>query len=308
MKYDGCSCLIHKLISHQKEPAIQTGQQTLGHRLVSAHMRAKSCKLGPVIALLALSLLPVAARAQNFKFNPSGGGPPVRDPEAIAILERVLIVLGGKDAQLQLRTASANGIVETADSQQPGSFAWEDDFTGAKPEFRKELHVGESVRVFASGHGHPAESHNGNTHSLLQHTALASPPLYLPGFVLAKALQYPHMSVRLIHDNDSALIHVETSWDLNAVTAFITPQHWYFDPNTFLPVSVKYRVPDVSNAANARAASLEFDDFRSVSGLLMPFHLVSRGPDGRTRTFTVSAAETNGPTDPRHFEVNGGGQ
>jgi hypothetical protein len=261
------------------------------------------------LALFAYGLHTVAM-AQTPKFNASAGGPPARDAEAIAAIEQVLKALGGKQAQLQIRSISIQGTVQTANSPVAGSFVWEDDFTGAKPEFRKELHEGDSVRVFASGHGSPAANHHGAKHPLPEHTAVASPPLYLPGVVLANALRREHISAKLIPQNKDSggLIHIQTSWDLNAVTAFMTPQDWYFDPNTFLPVRVDYRVPETQNAAKGKAASMEFSDFRNVSGVTIPFHIVSHGPDGRERIFTVTSADTNPVLAPRRFEANGGGQ
>lgn len=278
--------------------------------------RSKITRNSGPISLLALGAVPwmlilaycVATAQDRPNFDRSASGPPVRDPQAIAAVERVLTALGGQAAQLQIRTTSLQGTVETANSAVPGSFLWEDDLSGPKPEFRKELHFGSSTRIFVSGHGSPVASHDGVRRSLMQHTALASPPFYLPGVVLATALRYPHVSIRLIHDDRSPLIHVLTSWDLNPLTAFITPQDWYFDPGTLLPVRVEYRVPNTENASKAEPASLEFSDFRSISGIGVPFRVVSHGPDGQTRVFTVTSAQTNIPFSPSYFEVNGGGQ
>lgn len=268
-------------------------------------MKVKIFLYSSIVAIIAFGLT-AASLAEHPRFDPKAGGPPVRDPQALGIVEEVVSVLGGKQAQLAVHTSALSGTFVIADSQSSGTFIWEDDFSGAKPEFRKELNDGRTVRVFVSGHGTPAASRDGKSRQLRDHASLVS-PLYLPGVTLATILRNQHYSIRLVADT-SGLAHIRTSWDLNPATAFITQQDWYFDAASRLPVRVEYRVADTENAARAQAASMEFSDFHSVTGIQIPFHIVGHGPDGQTRTFIVTQAETNIAISRNRFETDGGQQ
>ncbi len=115
-----------------------------------------------------------------------------------------------------------------------------------------------------------------------------------------------HYSLQLV--NDTRLLHVRTIWVLNRVTASVTVEDWYFDPGTKLPVSVQYVMPDNHNPRNLSVGSIEFDDFRPVSGIMVPFRLVGHGADLRIRTFLVTSFQTNTNIDAAHFELKGGQQ
>jgi hypothetical protein len=106
---------------------------------------------------------------------------PVRDPQAVAVVEQALVALGGKASHAQVRTAIMHGTQQVQGSQS-GSFVWEDDLSGSVPEFRKEIRNGDSVRTFTSGHGSPARRREDDAvKKLAVQVSWAVPPLYLPG-------------------------------------------------------------------------------------------------------------------------------
>jgi len=232
----------------------------------------------------------------------------VRDPQAISAVEQALAALGGNASSLQVRTAVIRGNLQVEAEQTASTFLWEDDLSGKVPEFRKEIHSGDAVRTFVSGHGLPAHEHNGEAKPLSPQIGIATSPLYLPGVVLARKLHNPDYSFQLVEDN-SGFIHVRTSWVLNPATASVTPQDWYFDPTTKIPVWVQYLLPNTEKPGHVKAVSLRFSEFRNVSGIAVPFHIVTQGPDSRIRTATLTDVQVNAaPLNRTDFEVHGGRQ
>ena len=247
------------------------------------------------------------AFAQNLSLNASAAGSTVRDPQAIALVEQALAALGGADAQQTVRTAVIRGTMQTADSPDASSFLWEDDLSGKVPEFRKEIRSGNSVHVFISGHGEPAHQKNGRLRKLARQVALAVPPLYLPGVILAGQLRDQSRSFQFVNDN-SGFSHVRTAWNFGSATAFNYPQDWYLDPSTKLPVRVQYMVPSTQMLGHMEPASMDFSDFRVISGIAVPFKIIGHGAGQQARTFAVTSVQTNTIIGPTHFELNGGQQ
>ncbi len=206
-----------------------------------------------------------------------------------------------------MRTTVLHGTMQLAGSTTMSSFLWEDDLSGNVPEFRKEIRSGNSMRVFVSGHGMPAQQRNDRQKQLSQQIVLAAPPLYLPGVVLARQLKDQGCSFRLINE-DSDLIHIRISWDINSTTSFSSPQDWYLDPGTKLPVRVRYLPPSTQQLGHVDPASMDFSDFRVISGIAVPFKIVGHGSDQQRRTFVVTDAQTNSKIDPTHFETTRGQQ
>src|SRR5260370_4790651 len=255
--------------------------------------------------LALMILISIAAFGQNVPSGALAGTATVREPQAIAVVEQALAALGGHEAHKQVRTTVIKGTTQEWDAQVVSSFLWEDDVSGKVPEFRKEIRSGDTVRTFVSGHGTPAHLHEGRSTQVPLQSALAAPPLHLPGVVLARELGNPSYSFRVIQDSGGGLLHVQAAWKLNPGTISLGAQDWYFDPTTKLPVRVQYLLPDTQKPGHTMAAAIEFSDFRNVSGIGVPFQMRSHGASGGSRLFTVTDAQTNGSIAASKFEVQG---
>lgn len=251
----------------------------------------------------------MAAFGQNSQTGSVDPNTPVRDPQAVAIVEQALAALGGFDVHQQFRTAVIRGTARVSDSQDVATFLWEDDFTGNSPEFRKETHSGDSVRIFVSGHGTPTRNHDGKARQLAPQSALSAPPFYLPGVVLTRETRNQSYSVRLIQGpGDGGLVHVRMSLELNQVTVPFGVQDWYFDPVSGLPVRVQYMLPNTEKLGGLTPATIEFSDFRSTVGITVPFQITSRAADNKVRSYTITGVQINVNIDTARFEAQGGRQ
>jgi hypothetical protein len=92
------------------------------------------------------------------------------------------------------------------------------------------------------------------------------------------------------------------------VGTLVTPQDWYFDPVSFLPVRVDYRLPYEFDATHADPVSIEFANFQSVGGIFVPFQLRLKVIFSST-VVTVTTATFNTGLSPSTFDPpSGGGQ
>jgi hypothetical protein len=88
----------------------------------------------------------------------------------------------------------------------------------------------------------------------------------------------------------------------------VTPQDWYFDPTSFLPLRVEYLFPYQDDANRASPLSMDFANFQSVSGILVPYqlqlHLISASTTATVTSATFNAGLSSSTFDP----PSGGGQ
>lgn len=214
-------------------------------------------------AFLVLPLLAPASPQQTI---------PQRDPAAVVAVQQAVTALGGFTAAGLILDARVTGTIAPASgsSLPAGSFVWED----APPEFRYTLQTPTEARVFASGHGQPVFEKNGVVHALFPHMATASLPFHLPAVVLAHQLRNVNCSVKLIGNTTVAsnpAIHVRMSVDTDPVSAQVTPEDWYFNSVTGLPLRVEYRLPENRRADDFSVETEEFSNFQAVSGLQIPY-------------------------------------
>jgi hypothetical protein len=217
---------------------------------------------------------------------------PQRDAAAISTLQSAITALGG-----------ANVIAGIQDCILTGSFLYSDgtsktfNWTIAGSEFRRELDFPNGgTSVFFSGHGSPAWSQNGTISALNYHVARANLPLYLPPYVLFQELNnsvYTLKYVGLVQLNGKNAVQVHISDDSDAVGTLVTPQEWYFDPVSFLPLEVQFRQPSNENAGDYANATYTFSPFVPVNGVLVPSTISYSQDNAPDRTIAINSITFN---------------
>jgi hypothetical protein len=219
----------------------------------------------PACFFLSLLVFVSAAVAQD---------PPRRDPEAIAVIEKAVASMGGTAAAASVTDTIVTGTIAPASGSavKGGGFTWKTSGSN----FRYEVQSGTSSLVLVSGQDGAAVTRNGTSSALSPHMAQASPPLHLPGLILARVLDSKDYTVILVGKdevNGVAATKIRISLDTDLISSLVTPQDWYFDMATGLPLRVENRLPDQRHPENYATAAEEFSDFRIVSGLLAPFRI-----------------------------------
>lgn len=224
------------------------------------------------VFLLGVVLLARSANGQDAATSPPS---PQRDSAAVAAVQQAINALGGSAAVSQIFDAKVTGTIIPANatsSLMGGSFVWDD----APPEFLDTLQTSTDTREFASGHGQPASEKNGVVSALPPYMAQASLPVHLPGIVLAQLLANQNCSIKWVGSttvSGHAAVRVHMSVDTDAVSSLVTPEDWYLDAVTGLPLRVEYRAPESHHPNDFSVEADEFSKFQTVNGLQIPYQI-----------------------------------
>lgn len=246
------------------------------------------------LALSSITQVPSAA----------GQAPPVRDPDALAVVQSAITALGGQDAIGQVQTCLAQ--VQT--QAEPGSTATSTTATWKNMgnEFRYEVPAGE---IFVSGHGTPAFSIGGTVKLLPSYVGLASFPSAMVSTSLLSQFLNPSYSVMsagngTVGSNPAVLVKTNLSTDTTSAT--VTQQTWYFDPTSGVPLRAEYQVPDWNDATVSGAAAVEFADYTAVSGVKVPYKITYFFGGKPLQTATLTAVVFNSGVTTTDFDVPSG--
>jgi hypothetical protein len=259
--------------------------------------RAKSIAGSAIAALILMMGLTAGASAATQS--------PERDSAAISTLQSVITALGGSNAVASIQDCILTGSILNSDGTS-GSFNW----TIAGSEFRIETTAANGgSNVFVSGHGSPAWTMNGNTSALNSYMARANLPFYLPPYGLLQELNNPAYTLKYIGVvllNGAKAIQVHISDDSDPVGTLVTPQEWYFDSVSFLPVRVQVREPANESAANYGTATYDMSQFVSVKGVLVPYK-ISYSNDTTNEVLSIGTVTFNSGVSQDVFDPPQGG-
>jgi hypothetical protein len=282
-----------------------------------------SARFGVLVSMLLLSV-PVWAQQAQPQPNPPSPAPPiptpgsvysppdlltaaVRDAQALDVVRKALTAMGGpaisaiQDCTVQAQSDAAPGA-----QAMSGTMTWK--MAGA--EFRIDGPGPNGTASVMTGHGKPGMI-NGVATALQPYViqALFVPVAIAP--VLAQELANSKMSLRF-KDNETlgttSVTVVTTALETDYPDNVVTPQTWYFDTSTGLPVRIDFRSPDTRNPNNFSSSAVDLSNYKAVSGVAYPFTVVS-SVDGRTQiVFTVQSVVVNSGIPSTQFDSTGGAQ
>jgi hypothetical protein len=236
---------------------------------------------------------------------------PIRDAQALSTVQQAVAALGGA-ANSQIQNAVVQGTIHdvSTDPKGTGTFVWKDGWGGKRASCRRESYQGGSTAVFASDDsGKPSRSDDGNAQTLPSYVSYSCVAFHLPGILLSSQLGDSHYSFRYAGSaqvNGVSAIHVQSAWETNPFTAILTTQDWYFDPSSGLPLRVQYVVSDTRNPNYRSTVSVDFSDFRTVSGIVIPFQLNGHGVAGDTGIATITDVQLNPGVSASDFNLAAG--
>jgi hypothetical protein len=233
---------------------------------------------------------------------------PVRDAQAVAAVQNAVNALGGAAVIGQARSCVVQGNVTGSPGAltPSGSFRWE----AAGAEYRFEGSASAGNNLFVTGHGNPAQSSAGKSQAISPYVARAMFVPALVGPVLLQELQNQSYSIRFSGTDtigtESVLI-ITTAAETTYPDNVITPQSWYFDASTGLPVRVDFRSPAPRYPASYVNERFDYSDFRVIAGTIFPFQ-ISLSINGQpVQTFGINTISVNASVPPSDFDAPSGG-
>lgn len=223
--------------------------------------------------------------------------PPVRDAQAVALVQRSLAALGGGVASTLQDSQIQGTLAPIASSNiSGGTFTWTDDFSGPTFEFRYQLQTADAVRVEVSGHGSPAVEQGTTVTSLRSHITFTALPYHLPAVLLSRMLANTSYSIQIgtavtVEGGPTQQVIIKS--DAGPLEKALSEQRWDFDASTGLPVRIEYHLPNPYYSDQWVQGAVELSKYQIVNGVAVPFQLTFFEDGKPAGVATVSSAVFN---------------
>jgi hypothetical protein len=235
-----------------------------------------------LIALLTLISPSVFAQSPTPVSAPAAPAPPAvaRDAQALATVQSAIAAMGGAGAVAGIQDATVQGTIQDQpnDGSPTQNFSWMSSGT----QFRSQITTSSGTRIYVSGNGSPVDQENGVNTPVPSFVAQANLPYEVPALVLLNELNNPNYTISYVGTqtiNGNPAIHIRTCDDTDFTSSLVTPQEWYFDATSGLPVRVEYKLPQNTDAQHPLPLSIDFGNFKTVSGIFVPYQLtMNEGP------------------------------
>jgi len=228
---------------------------------------------------------------------------------------------------LQRSLSQLEGNTSIADITLAGSVrrvAGSDDESGSATlkalssgDARSDLSLssGTLSEIYTSGSSGPAgvwSGPDGKSHTIPFHNLLSESAWFFPAFAVSRRLSsaYVVADVGPETHNGQQVEHISVSQNSSAVSSAGDPtfQHltqldFYLDSATFLPAAISFSMHPDNNARLDIPAEIDFSDYRSVSGALIPFHIQKFLNNSLLLDFQVQNAAINSGLSASEFTI-----
>jgi len=265
------------------------------------------------VAICLLSCLCICQLPLSGQQSPtSASQSPQRDPQGMAAIQNSILAQGGQTAISAIASAVVLGTLTPADNSHAsaGTFKWESDFTASTYEFRNEMQIGSQTRIFVSNHGNPAFYNGTKSRNLPSHVAYASVPFHLPAVVLLRELNNQQCSIQFLGTmtiNGRPTAHIRTQVNTGPIETELSVHDWYLDSSTGLPIRVEYLTPSSVDMREHKPASVDFSNYKTISGINVPLTMVASEEGSIVSTITVSSVAFNTSMPPTDLTQTVGG-
>jgi hypothetical protein len=266
-------------------------------------------------------LLPPLTVAQSQE-----GSAPLRDPDAIAIIQSSLNAMGGTEAWVLLRAATTTGSLTAPNSASASPFTWTDDWTAGIRMRRDNTAKDGSHKLFVQGSAADLPSAPPSANDAV--TAKFHPPhfdkvtaliFHLPGAALSVVLQDSKYSISTTSPPnprrsfqgkpDRADRSTPDLSDTSCVLIVRTPQGsgdsaanltLCFSNKSKLPVYAKVMQPNIIDPTKPLPETVEYSGFRRMGPVFVPSAVSIIDPLKRQKVLTVNSVSWNAnlPSNP----------
>jgi hypothetical protein len=265
--------------------------------------------------ILAAAIFAISLLSSNPGFtqsvSPATSAPPVRDPQAVATVQRSIAAMGGSAAATISNVQVLGTLAPTPGSYvTAGNFTWLDVFSGPTFEFRHELQTATVTRVQVSGHGSPAVQQGAAVTALRPHATYSALPYHFPVALLVRELANANYSIQMggsvsVEGKPATQVILTSATD--PVDRALSEQRWDFDPATLLPVRIEYRLASTGYIPSSIPGAVELSNYKMVNGVAAPFQLTVFENGKATSVATISslAFNVNAPASACDLSIGG---
>ena len=236
---------------------------------------------------------------------------PVRDPQALALIASSLKALTGGTAVTDVTLQATVAFVAGSD-QESGTAALTGKI-GEESLTQLSLTSGPRQQVrnglLGAWSGPDGVSHCMSTPNCFTDASWFFPALTLEA--LSSNLQYDLTYLGPDSSTGAPLLHVQVglvqaadSATASATILRISTMDLYFDPQSFLPLVLDFKVHPDNDPGTDIPVEIQFGNFQSVSGGLAPFSIVEYLQGTLTLSFTVSSVVLNSGVPDSLFAVS----
>jgi hypothetical protein len=256
---------------------------------------------------IALFLSAAAIFAQNSK--------PTSDPQALAIVQQALALMGGQAAWTKVGEIGIEGSCTSLNSDGTPAGSSEIHWVQAGNEFRYDATDSGQTTTFVSGHGNPAHTDGQHASAWSRAASEAQKPYFAPALILFQELSggqyiFEFLGSTNMPASTQTASHVRAVRRVGGQLLRRVTQDWYFDSLTGLPISVEYGLPGESRSDIQAQATMQFSGYTASQGIAMPQHfsIDIAAVASTTCTVTSTAINTSPPSANFDLPVTGGVQ
>jgi hypothetical protein len=201
-------------------------------------------------------------------------------PQAVQYLQRALAALSGSTPTTDVTlTGSAHYIAGSDDETGTATLK---AIMGAS---RMDLNLSSGPRseVWNSSPNQPVGAWSGAdgvSHPISNHNLLTEPAWFFPAFLIAHGLSGVATYVGHETKDMTAVENLTINQTFSTLSAgtgaifqHLSQVHLYLDSSTFLPFAISFNIHPDKNALLDIPIEIRFSDYRSVSGVQIPFHV-----------------------------------
>jgi len=205
---------------------------------------------------------------------------PTRDPQALTLIASSLKALtGGVAVNDVILQASANYVAGSDEENGTATLT-----ASGNQESLVQLNLsGGSRQEIRNGPAGAWSGPDGTPHSMATHNCWTDASWFFPAPTLEAVANNPQTSVSYLGTDASKgrpLLHVQVTRapsgqdpGVAALILTLSTMNIYFDPQSLLPVVLDFNVHPDTDASTNLPTEIQFADYRTVSGVLVPFRI-----------------------------------
>ena len=248
-------------------------------------------RLALVVCLL---LIPFSAHSQQTA---------IQNPQAVALAAKALVALAGATPVNDI-TLTGTATRTAGSDVESGTVTLEAlAGSGSRMDLNLSNDVRHEVRNLSSNSTPLGYwiGPDGSSHPFSLHNCMTDAAWFAPQLTVLSQLSNASLVASYVGQETragAAVQHLQFSFqpataDPTGLLQGLTAEEVYLDASTFLPVAIVFNAHPDNDAGKNIAVEIDFSDYQSVSGVLVPFRIQKLINNGLVLDLTINSAKIN---------------